>query len=83
MIDKYENKVNNGLYPIKINVTVNWFHTYPNFKEPLLCQLKLIYSEKATKNLRNLHLAFDHSTHSQNLGEDFTKFCGLLRTYEL
>ena len=43
--------------------------------------LKFIYSEKATKILRNLHLTFDHSTHSQKLGEDFTKFCGLLRIY--
>ena len=35
------------------------------------------------KILRNLHLTFDHSTYSQKLGEDFAKFCGLLRIYEL
>ena len=35
------------------------------------------------KILRNLHLTFDHSTHSQNLGGDFAKFCGLLRIYEI
>ena len=35
------------------------------------------------KILRNLHLTFDCSTYSQNLGEDFAKFCGLLRIYEL
>ena len=46
-------------------------------------KVKFIYSEKATKMLRNLHLTFDHSKHSQKLGEDFTKFCGLLRIYEL
>ena len=51
-----------------------------NFKKRLV---KFIYSEKATKILRNLHLTFDHSTHSQKLGEDFTKFCDLLRIYEL
>ena len=45
--------------------------------------VKFIYSEKATKILRNLHLTFDHSTHSQKLDEDFTKFCGILRIYEL
>ena len=45
--------------------------------------LKFIYSEKATKFLRNLPLTFDYSTYSQKLGEDFEKFCGLLRIYEL
>ena len=33
--------------------------------------------------MRNLHLTFDFSTYSQKLGEDFAKFCGLLRIYEL
>ena len=46
-------------------------------------QLKFIYSEKATKILRNLLLAVDYSTYGQKLGEDFAKFCGLLRIYEL
>ena len=45
--------------------------------------LKFIYSEKATKILRNLPLTFDHSTYSQKLVEGFAKFCGLLRIYEL
>ena len=31
----------------------------------------------------NLHLTFDYSTYSQKFGEDFAKFCGLLRIYEL
>ena len=35
------------------------------------------------KILRNLHLTFDCSTYSQKLGEDFAKFYGLLRIYEL
>ena len=35
------------------------------------------------KILRNLPLTFDCSTYSQKLGEDFAKFCGLLRIYEL
>ena len=46
-------------------------------------KLKFIYSEKATKILRNLPLTFDYSTYGQKLGEDFAKFCGLLRIYEL
>ena len=33
--------------------------------------------------LRNLPLTFDYSTYSQKWGEDFAKFCGLLRIYEL
>ena len=33
--------------------------------------------------MRNLHLTFDYSTYSQKVGEDFAKFCGLLRVYEL
>ena len=35
------------------------------------------------KILRNLHLTFDCMYCSQKLGEDFVKFCGLLRIYEL
>ena len=31
------------------------------------------------KILQNLHPTFDYSTYSQKLGEDFAKFCGLLR----
>ena len=38
---------------------------------------------KGHKILRNLHLTFDYSTYIQKLGEDFSKFCGLLRIYEL
>ena len=45
--------------------------------------LKFIYSEKAANFFRNLHLTFDYSTYSPKLGEDFAKFCGLLRIYEL
>ena len=49
----------------------------------ILFAVKFIYSEKATKILRNLLLTFDHSTYSQKLVEDFAKFCGLLRIFEL
>ena len=35
------------------------------------------------KNFRNLHLTFDYSAYSQKLAEDFEKFFGLLRIYEL
>ena len=41
--------------------------------------VKFIYSEKAT----NLPLTFDCMYCSQKKGEDFAKFCGLLRIYEL
>ena len=46
-----------------------------------LFYVKFIYS--GHKILRNLHLTFDYITYSQKLGEDFAKFCGLLRIYEL
>ena len=35
------------------------------------------------KTLQNLHLTFDWHYIGQNWGEDFAKFCGLLRIYEL
>ena len=35
------------------------------------------------KILRNLHLPFVLSSASQKLGEDFAKFCGQLRIYEV
>ena len=41
---------------------------------------KVIYSEKVTKFLT---LTFDCMYRSQKLGEDFAKFSGLPRTYEL
>ena len=44
--------------------------------------LKLIYSEKATKFLRNLHQLFVLCTASQIILGDFAKFCGLLRIYQ-
>ena len=43
--------------------------------------LKIIYSEKVTKFCEIF--TFDYSTYSQKIGEDFAKFCGLLRIYEL
>ena len=45
--------------------------------------LKFVYSEKATKFLRNLHRRFDHYYIRQIYGGDFGKICGLLRIYEL
>ena len=44
---------------------------------------KVHISWEGHKILRNLPLTFDYSTYSQKLGEDFAKFCGLLRIYEL
>ena len=38
---------------------------------------------KGHKILRNLHQSFFLCTASQIIGGDFTKFCGLLRIYEL
>ena len=35
------------------------------------------------KIVRNLHISFDWHNIGQKQGEDFAKFCGLLRIYEL
>ena len=53
------------------------------FVLPLEASVKFIYSEKATKILRNLHQIFDWHYIEQIFGGDFAKFCGLLRIYEL
>ena len=45
--------------------------------------LQFIYSEKATKILRNLHLFLTGTTTSQKKVEISQTFCGLLRIYEL
>ena len=58
-------------------------HSFDFWKETNVLVVKFIYSEKTTKILRNLPLTFDDSTYSQKLMEDFAKFCGLLRIYEL
>ena len=44
--------------------------------------VKFIYSEKATKNLRNLHLFLTDTSTSQKKVEISQTFCGLLRIYE-
>ena len=45
--------------------------------------IKFIYSEKATKFLRNLHLFLTGTSTSQKKVEISQNFCGLLRIYEL
>ena len=44
---------------------------------------KVHVSWEGHKILWNLPLTFDYSTYSQKKGEDFAKFCDLLRIYEL
>ena len=45
--------------------------------------VKFIYSEKATKFLRNLHRRFVLCSNGQIYCRDFAKFCDILRIYEL
>ena len=60
-----------------------------NLKSGQIKKIKALYYVKVHifweghKILQNLHLNFDYSTYSQKLGEDFAKFCDLLRIYEL
>ena len=44
---------------------------------------KVHISWESHKNLPNLHLTFGWHYIGQNQGGDFSKFCGLLRIYEL
>ena len=57
---------------------------YKNLTGFTACYDKFHIFWEGHKILRNLHLTFDYSTcYSQKLGEDFAKFYGLLRIYEL
>ena len=51
--------------------------------EDLIFFFKVHIFWEGHKILRNHHLTFDYSTYSQKFGEDFAKFCGLLRIYKL
>ena len=48
-----------------------------------LFDLKVHIFWEGHKILRNLHILFDWQHIGQIIGEDFAKFCGLLRIYEL
>ena len=50
-------------------------------KKNLDCKVHIFW--EGHKILRDLQLTFDCMYCSQKLGEDFAKFCGLLRIYEL
>ena len=60
-----------------------------DFLQKMYERIRLYYYDKVHifweghKIFQNLHLTFDYSTYNQKLGEDFAKFCGLLRIYEL
>ena len=56
-------------------------HTIEEVEGLKVCKVHIFW--EGHKILRNLPLTFDYSTYSQKLGEDFEKFCGLLRIYEL
>ena len=58
-------------------------HTYrPMDPFKKMCYKVHIFCE-GHKILRNFHLTFDRHCIGQKYGEDFVKFCGLLRIYEL
>ena len=59
----------------------NYFCKYIEPSKTLYFKFHILW--EGHKILWNLHLTVDYSTYSQNLGEDFAKFCGLLRIYEL
>ena len=68
--------------------TENFCVTRKNIDESILFHfpigfLKFTYSEKATKFCEIFPLFLTVCTVVKSKGEDFTKFCGLLRKYEL
>ena len=65
------------------SVVILWVSWCKNksFWQRFTCKVHIFW--EGHKILRNLHLTFDYSTYSQKLSEDFAKFCGLLRIYEL
>ena len=71
------------IYPISIG---NWSQNFPSPKQVIMFdaikRIVHIFWE-GNKILRNLHLTFVLCSASQKQGEDFAKFCGLLRIYEL
>ena len=60
-----------------MNIRPNWL------KQTKTDIIKFIYSEKATKSFRNLHLFLTGTSISQKKVEISQNFCGLLRIYEL
>ena len=60
---------------------VNILQTYLTYFQSSL--LKFIYSEKATKFCKIFILLLSYVVPVKREGEDFAKFCGLLRIYEL
>ena len=71
------------------NHWTNWNITYILYEVSSFDQMdtefnvKFIYSEKATKILRNLHLFLTGTSVNQKKVEISQNFCGLLRIYEL
>ena len=54
-----------------------------DFEATLGTSIKVHIFWEGHKILQNLHLTFVICSASQKQGEDFAKFCGLLRIYEL
>ena len=85
-------------YNTHLGTVSPWFWLFECFfyKKPLVFRPKTYKSQinpkydvkvhifwEGHKILQNLPLTFDRMYCSQKLGEDFAKFCGLLRIYEL
>ena len=54
-----------------------------NFGFVICSVVKFIFSKKATKIDEIFNVDLTHTTERQITGEDFFKFCGLLRKYKL
>ena len=67
-----------------VSIYVPWHLCQESVFDSLLTKIHKVHTFwEGNKILRHLHLTFDYSKYSQKLCEDFAKFCGLLRIYEL
>ena len=64
----------------KANIVVFYVKQYQNMIV-MPCKVHIFW--EGHKILQNIHLTFDCMYCGQKQGEDFAKFCGLLRIYEL
>jgi hypothetical protein len=68
-----------GVYPVLRSAYLKYFSSW-QIAAPLL---KVIYSEKATKFCEIFTLLLSYGVPVESEREDFAKFCGHLRIYEL
>ena len=85
LLRKKQTKVQGKILTLGSDIQGYYYKIYKTKIKPefVLENTKVHIFREGHKILWNLHLTFDWMYCSQKLGEDFAKFCGLLRLYEL